>query len=297
MMKSISAARGVVCAVGDLGTVYLIQRGGAAPLRQRLPGRPRLFAVAVYNQALSYAVGERGEIWRWQGRCWEALRPFTAADLVAVRVVAPGDVVVSAADGRLWRLDGNARPVCMLEGERHRGRPVRVAALWSGGPGELWTAAGEVVQRLQGARQAERWELPGVDLLALAGEAGGAVYAIGAGVGYRLERGGERQRLATAADCAGAACGPGGALYIVGGDELRTWAPGVGWRTVFKAPGPLVGVAVDDDGAVWLAGADGIFCHNPAPGEDGPRERSRTGACGARLGNSEPARAQAQAQA
>jgi len=269
MMKAISAAGGAVCAAGDDGVVCLYLPSapplpGAGPLRHHLAARPRIFGAHVYSPSLTYLVGERGDVWRWQGRAWEALRPCTAADLVAVAVAAPGDILVGTADGCVWRMDGQGRAVSFAElrPQARERRPVRaVAALLARGPGEIWAAAGDVVFRMAGQRQAERWDLPaGAGVVALAGAGEGAVIAAGAGGAWRLYPSGGAAQLSREAH-SGVTCGPDGTVFATAGQELRELHRGA-WRTLFKARGPLGGLA-HDSGALWFIGPGGVFRHQP----------------------------------
>lgn len=271
MLNCISAAGGAVCAAGDDGAIHL-HLPQAVPERHHLPGKPRLLAVAVHSPALVYAVGAGGAVWCWR-RGWHRLQPFTTADLCAVAVAAPDDLILGAVDGRLWRTTGEARPVSVVSPDPG---PVQAVRAVLASPGEIWTGGGSVIQRLQGARHAERWALAGLDVVALA-RGGGGVYAVGrGGVVARLQPGDNApERIPAPGDLSGAACGPDGTLYAICSRKLLALG-GDGWRCLFEAPGDLSGVACDSAGAVWLASARAVLRHLPDPCGVGDGNFSRT---------------------
>lgn len=261
MLTCIHAAAGTVCAAGAQGTIHLYLPR-SAPVRHQLTGKPRLLAVAVHSPTLIFAVGQGGVVRRWDGWRWGVVPQFTAADLCAVRIVDQGDLLIGAVDGRLWRTSGTGRPLSLSEPDRGALRPVRAVLANSG---EIWTGSGNVIQRLQGSRQAERWELAGLDVVALA-DAGGAVYAVGrGGVVARLQACvGDVEYISASGDIAAAVCGADGTLYAVYGRELRSLSA-AGWRVVFEAPGPMSAVACDAAGALWCTAERAVFRHRPGP--------------------------------
>lgn len=263
MLTCIHAAGGAVCAAGSLGMIHLYLPR-SIPEWHQLTGKPRLLAVAVSSPTLIVAVGAGGAVWRWNGRRWDVLPQFTSTDLCAVAIVDQDDFLVGAIDGRLWRTSGAGRPLSLSEPDRGVVRPAPVRAVLAN-PGELWTGGGNVIQRLQGPRQTERWELAGLEIVTLA-DAGEAIYAVGrGGMVARLRAGFDSvDHLVASGELAGAACGSDGTLYVICGRELRSLSV-AGWRVLFEAPTSLSAVACDAAGALWCTAERAVYRHLPDP--------------------------------
>ncbi len=91
-----------------VGTGGLLRRYRNGGFERFDTGREDLRAVTVVNDDLAWAVGDKGQILRWDGTVWFPLLPLTSRDLFAVH---------ATADDRAWAV-GDAGEVLRWDGTR-----------------------------------------------------------------------------------------------------------------------------------------------------------------------------------